>query len=119
MDTMWRPTSRGAWMAVIHVALALLLQFAPSIHLLSSHRHDSSSCPHGQNRIHFEASAEAGDEAPCQVCANLLSRHLLCVSIAVRVEDATTIASRTPNLATYQATPDLLHPDDRGPPSAL
>src|SRR5579862_240936 len=119
MDHMRRPSRPSATMLLVHVALALLVQFAPSIHLLSPHRHDSPSCSHGPGRVHVEESAAHGDDPPCPVCAHLLNRPVLSVPIAVRYELLFTPAPEPAPLATSQARPAVQASDDRGPPLSL
>lgn len=116
---MRRPSRPSATILLVHVALALLVPFAPSIHLLSPHRHDSSSCSHGPGRVHFEGLAGESDDAPCPVCAHLLNRPVLSVPIAVRYERNVTRAEDPAPLATCQARPALQDSDDRGPPLSL
>jgi hypothetical protein len=108
-------------LAFVHVFLALLVQFAPSIHLLSPHQHEAAAeaCKHASSQIHFDASPASRNDAPCQVCANLLNRQIVLESISVRCQLTFAPAAKPAALPTNQDTPALQHPDTRGPPHTL
>ena len=115
----YRPGMRRVVFA--HVFLALLVQFAPSIHLLSPHEHnaETEACKHGLAQVHFEASPAGRDDAPCPVCANLLNRQILLESVSVRCERTFIPVAKAAPLPTTEDHPALEHPDTRGPPHAL
>jgi hypothetical protein len=106
-------------LARFFIVVALLAQFAPSIHVLSPHEHDSSSCTHAQARIHLEASPSDGKEAPCFICTHLVNRQAPAITPAIICELS---FSRGPKLAPLSTCPDKLTlevPDNRGPPPTL
>jgi hypothetical protein len=107
--------------AIFYVFLALLVQFSPSIHLLSPHEHDAGTeaCKHGTTQVHFEASPALRGDAPCQVCANLLNRQVLLEAVSVRCQLTFAPAVKPAPLPVNQDTPALQHPDTRGPPHTL
>jgi hypothetical protein len=109
-----RPVCR---LAQVYVLLSLLVQFAPSIHLLSSHLHESATCTHGKIHLHLEAAPAT--DAPCLVCAHLLNSQVLAISLAVPYEIAFSAVSKTPTLETRLERPDARSPDNRGPPQHL
>lgn len=101
------------------IAVALLVQFAPSIHLIGPHSHESSSCSHTEPRIHFEASQADGKESPCFVCTHLANRQAPVTATILVAEISITPASKIPPLATCPDPLDLQNPDNRGPPPPL
>src|SRR5438132_324480 len=119
MEQMQRVSGPGRRAAILHVAVALLIQFAPSIHVFGAHRHDSSTCNHGTPRIHFEAAASGANDAPCLVCAQLLTRQALADVVGLEFETVPTIAENLPPFTLHPWQPALELPDNRGPPNTL
>src|SRR6516225_3839912 len=116
METM----KRGSFAAgSAQLLLALLLQFAPSIHLLGPHEHGRAACGHRTTQIHFDASPRDEGDAPCPVCAQLLTRQLFVESAALQNELASITAPKSTTLLKGPEAPACLHPDDRGPPLPL
>jgi hypothetical protein len=101
------------------VVVALLAQFAPAIHVLTPHPHDSSSCTHSAPRIHLEASTYDGKDAPCFVCAHLIHRQAPAITPGIVCETADTVAPKQPSLVVCTDKQALYHPDSRGPPHSL
>lgn len=102
--------------ALLYLLLASLVQFAPSIHALSPHEDETASCKHGAAGAHFE-SAKHKDESPCPVCAHLIGRQVLSVSIAFRLDDSIVVRPAIQQPKT-RATRDVFElPESRGPPS--
>jgi hypothetical protein len=116
---MKRGTDSLRRLAFVQVVLALLVQLAPSIHLLSSHRHEVASCTHGTPRIHFEAVSPGANDAPCPVCAQLLNRQAVADSVGIQSEIALTLTANLPSFAIHPGPSSLEHPDNRGPPQTL
>jgi hypothetical protein len=100
------------------VIIAFLAQFAPSIHVLAPHPHETSSCTHAA-RIHLEASTSDGRDTPCFVCSHLLNRQAPAIAPLVVCEIAVTVAPKQPLLVVCADNRALYHPDNRGPPHSL
>jgi hypothetical protein len=111
-----RPTVIG--LAFLYLILAAFVQFAPSIHALSPHDHEGTTCKHGPTGIHFESDGENND-APCPVCAHLAGRPVFLFSMGLRLDDLRAVQS-SPAVIDVHSRPSVLHlPDSRGPPPAL
>lgn len=116
---MRHPRSPIRKVAFLHIALALLVQFSPSIHAAAPHEHDSSGCKHGSTSIHFEAAKNHSNDAPCLLCAHLLGRQAHLPSVGLRLDVALTVQSNTPPLEVTPGNRILQLPNPRGPPSSL
>jgi len=106
-------------LARLFIIVALLAQFAPSIHVLSPHGHDSSSCTHAQARIHLEAAPPDGKEPPCFICAHLVHRQAPAPTPTIVCERAFSSAPKLLPLLTCPDRPAVEVPDNRGPPPLL
>jgi hypothetical protein len=102
-------------LTILHVAVALLIQFAPSIHVSGAHHHEQTACKHGTQQIHFEASTGVND-APCLICAQLLTRQALVEAAGPDSETILAIAGNFPPPSLHLGKPALEPPDNRGPP---
>lgn len=105
--------------ACLHVLLALLVQFAPTIHALAPHDHASSACKHGATSLHFESTKGDGDESPCLLCAHLLGRQALLIAVGLQWDASPTVRSSTSFPDVGPGICVLQLPDSRGPPAAL
>src|SRR5882672_2252659 len=119
MRFMPRSSTLQGFLARVLIVAALLVQFAPSIHVITPHRHESSSCAHLEQRIHLEASSYDGKEAPCFICAHLVNRQAPAISSTVICEIRVSPAPKLPPLFNSPEPFDLQAPDNRGPPPGL
>jgi len=106
-------------LSFVHVALALLVQFAPSIHLLTPHTHAALSCTHGPMALHIEAADPDRSDSPCPICAQLLNGQVVLEATSLANEISFVPVSKPPPLEIRPYLSALKPPDNRGPPRLI
>ena len=120
MKGMRRRRSRSsiAGLSCLSALFALLVQLAPTLHILTSHDDHASSCTHSTQSLHLEATSSEANP-PCIVCAQLMGSQALLTPIQVRMDGE---VRSVPIQAVDLVLPkDLIPtlPAPRGPPSAF
>lgn len=126
MDRVGRYRFFARKLAGLHVALALFVQFAPTIHAVTPHDSPTSfstckqsSCNHDRGKIHFEAARAHNNDSPCAVCAQLLDRQIFLATVGIRVDEVLTGHADSSAPEVHRGSSILRLPDSRGPPPIL
>jgi hypothetical protein len=102
---------------LLSVVLALLVQFAPSIHALVLH--EDSASPSGSSSQDRQVESGQSGSDPCAICTLLLNRHSPLPAEPLRGEDLLTAPSITPSPFVSTDSTVCIFADSRGPPAVL